>query len=101
MPATAAGTYGMSDTDLQSIIQKTANAIDQMDQLGRSVMSNTDAVGAANVSTSGSVITGNLATWTDDFNTVRGLLTELNGKAQNLYQINVEAASNAQAAANR
>jgi hypothetical protein len=91
----------MSDTDLQSIISKTANAIEQMDQLGRSVMANSDQVGAANVSTSGSVITGNLATWTDDFNTVRGLLSELNGKAQNLHQINTEAAANAQAAAAR
>ena len=97
MADNAVGTYGMSGENLQQIIAKTHDALAQMDRLHSSVMQNTDAIGSANRSVSGTTTTGNLSLWAQDFATVRRLLDELNNKAQNLFAINQNAAETAAA----
>src|SRR3569833_87471 len=84
----AATTYHISDADLQQIINKTQDAINEMNTVNNTVQSHTDSLVDANRSDSGQILSGHLATWTADFHTCVNNLTDLNHKATALLQIN-------------
>ncbi|MEV0406060.1 hypothetical protein [Actinoallomurus sp. NPDC050550] len=82
------GSYHFSDPDLLAIINKTSDAINEMNQLNNTVMSHTELLGDANRSDSGRVLTQHITTWTSDFHKVVGNLEGLNTRAQGLLQVN-------------
>jgi hypothetical protein len=86
--------YFYSAPDLRSIIDKTNDAISEMGVVNSMVQSHTDALGDANRSDSGRILSQHLATWNQDFHTCVNNLTELNHKAQGLLQINLSTDSN-------
>lgn len=88
-------TYHFSDVDLQQIITKTQDAINEMNTVNNMVQSHTESLVDANRSDSGQILSGHLATWTSDFHTCVNNLTSLNGKAQALLQINRSTDTNA------
>lgn len=81
-------TYSFSDADLQQIINKTQEAINEMNTVNNTVQSHTDSLFDANRSDSGQILSGHLGTWAADFHTCVNTLTDLNGKAHALRQIN-------------
>lgn len=81
-------TYHFSDPDLQQIITKTQDAISEMNTVNNTVQAHTDALVDANRSDSGQILNQHLTTWTTDFNTCVNNLTDLNGKATALLQVN-------------
>ncbi|GLY74847.1 hypothetical protein [Actinoallomurus iriomotensis] len=81
-------TYHFSDADLQQIINKTQDAINEMNTVNNTVQAHTDSLVDANRSDSGQILSGHLTTWTSDFHTCVNNLTDLNHKAQALLQIN-------------
>lgn len=81
-------TYHFSDPDLQAIITKTQDAINEMNTVNNTVQSHTDSLVDANRSDSGTILSQHLATWNADFNTCVNNLTDLNTKAQALLQVN-------------
>jgi hypothetical protein len=82
-------TYHFSDPDLDQIITRTQDAINEMNQLNNTVQSHTDALGTANRSDSGQILSSHLATWMTDFNNCVNNLNELNQKATALRQVNL------------
>jgi hypothetical protein len=81
-------TYRFSDPDLQQIINKTQDAINEMNTVNTTVQAHTDSLVDANRSDSGQILSGHLATWTTDFHTCVNNLTDLNTKAQALLRVN-------------
>jgi hypothetical protein len=82
-------TYTFSNEDLNKIITKTQNAIDEMNTVNNLVTHHTDLLTDANRSDSGTILSSHLATWTTDFNNVVNNLNDLNGKANALLQVNL------------
>ncbi len=82
-------TYHFSDADLQQIITKTQDAINEMNTVNNTVQAHTDALTDANRSDSGAILSTHLATWTTDFNNCVNNLTDLNTKATALRQVNI------------
>jgi uncharacterized protein YukE len=80
--------YYYSAQDLRSIIQKTSDAVNEMNTVNNMVQSQTDALVDANRSDSGQILSNHLATWNTDFHTCVNNLTELNNKAQALLNVN-------------
>ena len=80
--------YYYSAQDLRSIIQKTSDAVNEMNTVNNMVQSHTDALVDANRSDSGQILSNHLATWNTDFHTCVNNLTELNNKAQALLNVN-------------
>jgi hypothetical protein len=80
--------YYYDSPHLQLIINQTNVAIDELDRLNGMVQSNSDALGDANKSDSGRIMTQHLAEWTTDFGVCRSNLKDLNDKAQHLLSIN-------------
>lgn len=92
-PAQAVGgVYSFSDANLLQIINKTQNAIDEMNRVNGLVQSHTDALVDANRSDSGQLLSQHLGTWTTDFNICVNNLHDLNQKAIGLRQVNASAA---------
>jgi hypothetical protein len=81
-------TYHFDDADLQQIINKTQDAISEMNTVNSTVQAHTDSLVDANRSDSGQILSSHLATWTADFHTCVNNLTDLNQKAQALLQVN-------------
>lgn len=80
--------YHFSDADLQQIINKTQDAINEMTVVNNSVQAHTESLVDANRSDSGQILSGHLTTWTSDFHTCMNNLTALNHKAQALLKVN-------------
>jgi hypothetical protein len=80
--------YYYSAQDLRSIIQKTGDAINEMNTVNNMVQSHTDALVDANRSDSGQILSNHLATWNTDFHTCVNNLTDLNTKVQALLNVN-------------
>jgi hypothetical protein len=80
--------YHFSDADLQQIITKTQDAINEMNTVNQTVQSHTDALVDANRSDSGQILSGHLATWNTDFHACVNNLTDINQKATALLQVN-------------
>jgi hypothetical protein len=89
------GAYYYESQDLRTIIDKTNNAISEMNTVNNMVQSHTDALVDANRSDSGQILSSHLATWNSDFNTCVNNLHDLNDKAQALLNINISTDSNA------
>ncbi|MDN3359230.1 hypothetical protein [Actinomadura sp. DC4] len=81
-------TYHFSDADLQQIITKTSEAVNEMNTVNQTVQSHTDALVDANRSDSGQILSGHLATWNTDFHACVNNLNDLNQKATALLQVN-------------
>ena len=81
-------TYHFSDHDLQQIITKTDNAVQEMNNLGKTVGLHTESLGAANRSDSGQILSGHLGTWQQNFYACVNNLADLNHKATALLQVN-------------
>jgi len=90
--------YGMDEAQLSTIINQTNSALEALNSLNNTVMTQTGDLGQANQSASGIKLTGKLSQWTADFNQVRNALVDLNNKAVNLRQIDINTAQNAAAA---
>lgn len=80
--------YHFVDADLQQIITKTQDAINEMNTVNQTVQSHTDALVDANRSDSGQILSGHLATWNTDFHACVNNLTDINQKATALLQVN-------------
>ena len=87
--------YHFESSALRQIIQKTEEAINEMNTVNSMVQSHTDALFDANSSDSGQILTQHLGTWNADFHTCVNNLTDLNTKVQNLLAINQNADDNA------
>jgi hypothetical protein len=94
-------TYAFSNDQLTQIITRTADAIGEMNQLNSLVQSHSDMLGSVNRSDSGGILQNHLMTWTQDFHTVVNNLTDLNQKAINLRNVNINASQNSTATANQ
>jgi hypothetical protein len=81
--------YSFTAQDLRQIINKTSDAISEMNTVNNMVQSHTDSLVDANRSDSGQILSQHLTTWNTDFHTCVNNLTELNNKAQALLQINL------------
>ena len=81
--------YHFSDADLLTIINKTSDAINEMNTVNSLVQSHTDLLTDANQSDSGTIIASHLGTWTADFHKVVNNLSDLNNKATALRQVNL------------
>jgi uncharacterized alpha-E superfamily protein len=86
--------YSFSAQDLRQIINKTNDAISEMNTVNNMVQSHTDALVDANRSDSGQILSQHLATWNADFHTCVNNLTDLNNKAQALLNINISTDNN-------
>ncbi|MDN3359673.1 hypothetical protein [Actinomadura sp. DC4] len=86
--------YHFSGQDLRTIINKTNDAISEMNTVNNMVQGHTDSLVDANRSDSGQILSQHLTTWNSDFHTCVSNLTELNNKAQALLQINISTSNN-------
>ncbi|MGI5229459.1 hypothetical protein [Actinoallomurus sp. CA-142502] len=88
------GSYYYESQDLRNIIDKTNNAVSELNTVNSMVQSHTDALVDANRSDSGQILSSHLATWNTDFHTCVSNLNDLNQKAQALLNINLSTDSN-------
>jgi hypothetical protein len=86
--------YYYESGDLRTIISKTNDAINEMNNVNNMVQSHTDSLVDANRSDSGQILSQHLATWNADFHTCVNNLTDLNHKAQALLNVNISTDSN-------
>jgi DNA integrity scanning protein DisA with diadenylate cyclase activity len=85
--------YAFNEADLHNIVDKTQSAIDELNTVNGIVQMHTEDLGTANQSDSGDILQDHLNTWTTDFHTCVNNLSDLNGKAQGLLQVNVDVAT--------
>ncbi|CAM04707.1 hypothetical protein A8924_5858 [Saccharopolyspora erythraea NRRL 2338] len=84
---TAPGTYGLKVAQMDEIIRRTEEKLQEMKVLNTMVTSDAGAIMTANQSDSGKLLMDKFNVWTNDFNQIRSKLVELNDKVKALRQL--------------
>jgi hypothetical protein len=91
--------YGLESGQMQTIINATQSAIDQMLSLNTNVQSVSGDICAHNQSDAGRIVQGRLETWNSDFYPIINAISELNGKVAAWMNTSIQAGDQARTAA--